>query len=144
MKKTLLVSLLLLALCLALAACGSTDESAVSINTVDGLLTLHGFAEQDLLRKEGDSLTVDKDGDLTLHSAASFEEVSRAVYDACKKAADDGVVRDRVTEAPIDYAFQETTLYFGYYRGEELTVLMIAPIWADQETGVTDYLLQWS
>ena len=145
MKKVLLASLLILAFCLSLAACGGAEESAaVNLNTVDGVLALHGFSEQDLLLGAQDSIELDKDGDLTIHSAASFEEVSKAVYDACAKAADDGIVRDYISEAPIEYAFQETMLFFGYYRGETFEFAMISPIWADQETGITDYLLQWS
>lgn len=146
MKKRWIAGLLILALCLSLVACGggSAEDPAVDLTTVDGVLTLHGYAAQDLLLNEQDSIDVDKDGDLILHSAASFEEVSKAVYDACGKAADDGIVRDYISEAPIEYAYKETMLFFGCYRNGEFEFVMVSPIWSDQETGTTDYLLQWS
>ena len=145
MKKVLITSLLLLALCFSLAACGSNeDPAAVNITTVDGKLSLLGFAEQDFLTDAQDTLEIDDDGDLILHSKSSFEAVSRAAYDACRKAADDGIVRNYASKEPMEYEFRETTLFFGYNRGDAFKFVAVSPLWSDQETGVTDYLFQWN
>ena len=145
MKKIWIAGLLILALCLSLAACGgsSAEEPAVDLNTVDGKLAALGFAEQDLLLNAGDSISIDEDGDLILHSAASFEKAAKAVYDACAKAADDGLVRDYMSEDPMEFSFEETILYFGYEHGAAFKYVVFSPIWSDQETGINDYLLQW-
>lgn len=148
MKKVWIVSLLLLALCLSLAACGGaggSTEETVDLNTANGQLALRGFNEQDLLLTSQDSIDLDKDGDFTLHTTASYEAVCKAVYDACKNASDDGEVRDYWTEAPIEFEFKdEYMVWYGYFRNGEFENVAVSSIWADQETGVTDYLLQWN
>lgn len=146
MKRIVIVSFLLLALCFSLAACGGSgkdDPAAAEFSTVEGKLAFYGFSEQDLLPQPQDSIEFDADGDVILHSAASYEVVAKTLYDACKKAAEDGIVRDRTSEEPTDFVFAETMLSFGYRRGGAFASVAISPIWSDQETGITDYLLQW-
>lgn len=150
MKKVWIAGLLILALCLSLAACGgaasdpASPDASVDVNTVSGKLALLGFNEKDLLPNAQDSIDLDKDGDFTLHTAASYEDVCRALYNACQKASDDGKVRDYWTEAPIDFEFNdEYMIWYGYFRNGEFVDVAVSPIWADQETGITDYLLQW-
>jgi len=156
MKKVWIVSLLILALCLSLVACGNTktkpatvdyttvDYTTVDYTTVDGKLTALGFNEQDLLPGEQDTIELNQDGDCVLHTAASYEDVQSLLYEACKKAADDGVIRDPESKEPIDFEFRdEYMIRFGYNRNDRFVTVAISPAWSDQETGITDYLLQW-
>ena len=150
MKKALIAGLLILALCLSMAACGgsaddpASPEAAVDLSTAAGKLAVLGFDEKDLLLTSQDSIDLDKDGDFTLHTTASYEDACKALYDACKKASDDGEVRDYWTEAPIEFSFtDEYMIWYGYNRDGEFENVAVSPIWSDQETGVTDYLLQW-
>lgn len=124
MKKTLIVSLLLLALCVSLTAC----FGAVSNKTAAELLEAYGLKEDDLKPHAGDLIALEikdkeekRDGDFYLRSAASFEEVQQTVYDACKKASDDGIVRDFMTEDPVEFAYggDAEIVWFGYRHGED-------------------------
>lgn len=155
MKKALIVSLLLLALCLSLVACGGSSGSpaatdapvvteALDPNSVGGKLAALGFSEKDLVAGSKDYVDIDEDGDFILYSTASYEEVARAIYAACQKAADDGKVRDYWTEEPMDFAFEEDSMtFFGYMRNGKFEDLAFSPYWTDEDTGYTEYLLQW-
>lgn len=139
MKRVLITSLLLLALCFSLAACGGEAQE-----TAGERLLSHGFSEQALLLTAEDSVEINRTGDLVLHSAASYKEVAAACYQLCKQAADDGEVRDSESGEPLAFSFVDVeTTRFGYYRDGDLEVLAFGPIWSDQETGVTDYQLRW-
>lgn len=147
MKNRWIVSLLILALCLSLAACGASKSKPATVDytTVDGKLAALGFNEQDLLPDAQDSIELNQDGDCVLHSAASYEVVLNTLYEACKTAADDGVVRDRDSKEPIEFEFRDDYMvWFGYNRNDRFETVAISPAWSDQETGITDYLLQWS
>lgn len=153
MKKKWIVSLLILALCLTLAACGgksaetpTADTSAApeETGTIDEKLASYGFSELDFLVHSQDYVSFDQDGDIVLHSTAPYEDVAKACYEACKKASDDDLVRDYWSEEPMDFAFEDVEMiWYGYLRDGEFEDLAFGPIWSDQETGYTDYLLQW-
>jgi len=153
MKKILLVSLLILALCLTLAACGGksaetptaapTDAPAAT-GSISERLASYGFKETDFVVHSQDYVEIDPDGDIVLHSTAPYEDVAKACYDACAKASDDGVVRDYWSEEPMDFSFEDVEMiWYGYIRNGEFCDLAFGPYWSDQETGITDYLLQW-
>ncbi|MBQ3356902.1 MAG: hypothetical protein IJG45_07325 [Oscillospiraceae bacterium] len=154
MKKLLVAGLLILALCLTLVACGdskpaetppATDAPAApEAGSVSEKLASYGFSDLDFVVHSQDYIELDQDGDIILHSTAPYEDVAKACYDACKKASDDGVVRDYWTEEPIDFAFEDAEMiWYGYMRNGEFEDLAFGPYWSDQETGYTDYLLQW-
>lgn len=160
MKKILIAVVLILALCLTLAACGEktapkpTDAPAVPTEapadapaapgSIGEKLASYGFKETDFVVHSQDYVAFDEDGDIVLYSTAPYEDVARACYDACAKAADDGLVRDFWTEEPTDFTFAEEEMsMFGYMRGGEFKDLAVSPFWTDEDTGYTEYLLQW-
>ena len=154
MKKVLLASLLILALCLTLFACtGKAETPAVTDapvatqapdpNSIAGKLASLGFSEKDFLVNAGDRIDFDDEGDIILYSTASYEEVAKAVYAACGKAADDGKVRDYWSEEPIDFAFDESmTTFFGYNRNGSFEYIAFSPYWTNDD-GTVEYLLDW-
>lgn len=166
MKKTLITLVLVAALCLSLAACSGAKEPKIADTTatadataaetqapapsyapgsVGEKLASLGFAEDDFLFAEGDYMEIDEGGDVDLYTAASYEQVAKACYDACAKASDDGKVRDYWSEEEIEFTFNEDDymIWFGYYRNGEFCDLAISEIWADEETGINQYYLQW-
>ena len=153
MKKVWIAGLLILALCLSLVACGGSTaeptEAPVETETLDpnsvaGKLAAVGFAESDLLFGADDYIEIDENGDYSLYTTASYEEVAKAVYNACKKADDDGEARDYWSEEPVDFTFDESSyMDIGYNLNGEFMDVLISPIYTDEETGVTEYLLQW-
>lgn len=140
MKKVWIASLLILALCLSLAACGggkTTPDSVVKA------IAAYGFDAKTMLASEKDYIDVDEDGDYILYSTASEEAVSKAIYNACKQAADDGLVRDFFSEEPIDFAFDEDTVsFYGYMRNGAFEYVSFSPYWT--EDGVTEYVIEWN
>lgn len=155
MKKVLLASLLILALCLTLFACTAkpADEpvateapvvtQAPDPNSIAGKLASLGFSEKDFLVNAGDRIDFDDEGDIILYSTASYEEVAKAVYAACGKAADDGKVRDYWSEEPTDFAFDESmTTFFGYNRNGNFEYIAFSPYWTNDD-GTVEYLLDW-
>ena len=154
MKKVLIATLLILALCLTLFACGGgspaetpdapeATDAPLDPDSVGGKLAALGFNELDLLPHSQDHIEVDENGDFVLYSTASYETVAKACYDACKKAADDGEVRDYWTEEPTDFVFAEDEMaFYGYYRDGKFCDLAVSPFWTDED-GFTEYLLQW-
>ena len=175
MKKTIIALALIAALCLSLTACGmlstltkkgsstatvasaaetqapaadtqaANQAPAAEAGSPAAKLAELGFAESDFLFAEDDYMEIDEDGDIDLYTTASYEQVAKACYDACAKAADDGKVRDYWSEEEIEFTFSEDDfmIWFGYNRGGEFCDLSLSEIWADEETGVNQYLLQW-
>ena len=127
--KKLLVAMLLLALCLSLGGCFGGSSSAKPVG--DQLASL-GFSEKILLPDpQRDVITNDpegKSGDFLLYTTASFEEVLETVFNACKKASDDDLVRDYMTEEPIEFKFDESAelVWFGYKRGGAFSSVAIS------------------
>lgn len=118
--KKILVAALLFALCLSLGGCFGAGKST---KPVDEQLASLGFSEN-ILQPGGqkDVITNDpegKSGDFLLYTTASYEEVLQTVFNACKKASDDDLVRDYMTEEPIEFEFDENAefVWFGYKRG---------------------------
>ncbi|MBQ6430935.1 MAG: hypothetical protein IJJ99_03555 [Oscillospiraceae bacterium] len=141
MKKAWIASLLILALFLSLAACGSdSSEAPFDPNSLSDVLTAHGFTEQDF----PGTVTFNDKGDIILSTTLSHEEAAKACYDACKKIAQDGVVRD-ADENPIEFAFKEVDeLQFCYYLNDKFEALsLIRRGVGDQETGMEEYQLFW-
>lgn len=152
MKKVMIASLLILALCLSLVACGSSTpaedptvpEETLDPNSIGGKLAALGFKEQDFLLGSQDHIEINEEGDYVLYSSASYEEVARATYNACKKAADDGEVRDYWSEEPIEFSFNDDfMIWFGYNRNGEFKDVALSETWTNEETGMNEYLLQW-
>ncbi len=158
MKRALLAALLILALCLSLAACGgktaenpgTPDSPAVTDapldpNSVEGKLAALGFDAKDFVVDAKDYVDIDDAGDFILYSTATYENVAKAIYAACQKAADDGKVRDYWTEEPTDFEFDEASMtFFGYERNGEFEFIAFSPYWTDEDTGYTEFLLQWN
>ena len=119
-------------------------DAPLDPDSVEGKLAALGFNELDLLVGSQDYIEIDENNDFTLYSTQSFEEVARALYAACQKAADDGKVLDYWSEEPIDFTYAgEEDMDFAYYRNGQFEDVMINLIWVDEETGYTEYLLQW-
>ncbi len=142
MKKVLLAGLLLLALFLSLAACGggSSSEAPFDPNSLSDVLTAHGFTEADF----PGAVKFNDKGDVILSTTLSHEEVAKTCYDACKKIAQDGLVRD-ADENVIDFAFEAVDeLQFCYYFNDKFEALsLIRRGVGDQETGTEEYQLFW-
>lgn len=140
MKKVLLASLLILALCFSLVACGSAKTTP---DAVASAIAAYGFDAKAMLASEKDYIDVDEEGDYILYSTASYEAVAKAIYGACKKAADDGLVRDFYSEEPMDFEFdEESVTFFGYLRNGGFEYISFSPYWT--ENGVTEYVLDWN
>lgn len=148
MKKVWIASLLILALCLSLAACGDSEPEAVfDPNSVADVLAAHGFSEAALKLGAQDSIEFNEEiskENLVLHSTAAHDVVAKAIYDACKAAADDQTVRDSVSKDPIEFSFEEVEwIRYGYYRNGIFEVLAFSPCAVDQDTGIIDYQFRW-
>ncbi|MBQ6430937.1 MAG: hypothetical protein IJJ99_03565 [Oscillospiraceae bacterium] len=139
MKKVLIASLLILALCLSLFACSSKKGGDPA---VEAELSKYDFTEKDLAINEKDYIEFDEEHDLILHSTASDKEVSKAAYDACKKVADDGVVLDYISEEPMEYSYDadgDGIIHFSYTRDGEFKTLWVTSYW--EEDGYTEYVI---
>ncbi len=145
MKKVLIASLLILSLFLSLAACGDdSSESAFDPNSLSDVLLAHGgFTEIDFKVAAEDRVWINENGEIMLTTTATHEEVAKKCYDACKKAAQDGIVRDS-DENPIDFAFElMDEIQFCYNYNDKFETLWLMRRGNDQEAGTEDFQLFW-
>ena len=140
MKKILIASLLILSLFLSLAACGDgSSEAPFDPNSLPDVLTAHGFSEQDF----ADPLRFNDKGEIILTTKMSHEEIAKACYDACKKNAQDGIVRD-ADENPVEFSFQAVdSISFCYYNNDKFETMWLTRRGEDQEAATTDYQISW-
>lgn len=158
--KKLLVVVLILSLCLALFACGEKNKNndptkepaketepatiAVDPNSIAGKLAALGFNEADFLTESGAYFEVDDEGDFTLYTTATYAEVQELLFNACKKASDDGKVRDFWSEEEISFEVSEDfMIWYGYMRNGEFCDVALSETWANSDTGINEFFFQW-
>lgn len=167
MKKVLIVSLLILALCLSLVACGGSKPAKTSATTAateaEEPATENVPAETKRTTTNSSSTTkqteateapvvdngqndteTEEYGTPNMQSSASFEDIVRSYYYTCQGLADDGIVRDYFTNSPIEFSYNgEDVVWYSYKSGDEFRNVYIACYGADAETGEMSYQVIW-
>ena len=158
MKKVLLASLLILALCLSLVACGGSKTAKTTASTAAPTETEEPATEStppETTRATTPPTTtpateateapaVDNGQNATpnVQSSASFEDLVRSCYYTCQSAAEDGIVRDYFTKNPIEFSYSgEDVVWYAYKSGGEYRSVYISSYGGDSES---PYRVVWN
>ncbi|MBQ6430936.1 MAG: hypothetical protein IJJ99_03560 [Oscillospiraceae bacterium] len=154
MKKILIVSLLILALCLSLVACGGKNENPAPSETeaaTEAPATKPTTKPTEKPTEKptdapapSDEAPAENPGGNVVQSTQSFEDVVRGYYYTCQSMSDDGIVRDYFTKEPIEFSYSgEDVVWYAYKSGGEYRSVCISPNGVNPETGAVNYQIQW-